>query len=217
MLTRGGNTARLVAKYRPIVPVLAVAVPVLTTDALTWACSNEAPARQCLVTRGLLPLLAEGSARATDSGAFLFFLIVVRSFFFPYCSVLLFFLIVVRSFFFFLLFGPFFSYCCSVLFFRAFGFCAISSLSFGLSSRRAFDASRRSDGLLPCSTRLGARPAHFLPTPLLPKLEKTKDTTDEILAAALRVAAERRYIARGDCVVALHRMGAASVVKIIDV
>jgi pyruvate kinase len=110
VLTRGGSTARLVAKYRPIVPVLTVAVPVLTTDALTWACSNEAPARQCLVTRGLLPLLAEGSARATDS-----------------------------------------------------------------------------------------------------------DTTDEILAAALRVAAERRYIARGDCVVALHRMGAASVVKIIDV
>lgn len=30
-------------------------------------CTGEAPARQCLVTRGLLPLLAEGSARATDS------------------------------------------------------------------------------------------------------------------------------------------------------
>jgi hypothetical protein len=29
--------------------------------------AGEAPARQCLVTRGLLPLLAEGSARATDS------------------------------------------------------------------------------------------------------------------------------------------------------
>ena len=29
--------------------------------------TGEAPARQCLVTRGLLPLLAEGSARATDS------------------------------------------------------------------------------------------------------------------------------------------------------
>jgi pyruvate kinase len=67
VLTRGGATARLVAKYRPLVPVLTVAVPVLTTDSLTWTCSNEAPARQCLVTRGLLPLLAEGSARATDS------------------------------------------------------------------------------------------------------------------------------------------------------
>lgn len=67
VLTRGGSTARLVAKYRPSIPVLTVAVPVLTTDALTWTCSGEAPARQCLMTRGLLPLLAEGSARATDT------------------------------------------------------------------------------------------------------------------------------------------------------
>ena len=47
--------------------MLTVAVPVLTTDSLTWTCSGEAPARQCLITRGLLPLLAEGSARATDT------------------------------------------------------------------------------------------------------------------------------------------------------
>ena len=67
VLTRGGSTARLVAKYRPSIPVLTVAVPVLTTDALTWTCSGESPARQCLITRGLIPLLAEGSARATDS------------------------------------------------------------------------------------------------------------------------------------------------------
>ncbi len=53
----------LCAEYRPLVPVLTVAVPVLTTDSLTWACSGESPARQCLVTRGLIPLLAEGSAR----------------------------------------------------------------------------------------------------------------------------------------------------------
>jgi pyruvate kinase len=39
VLTRGGSTARLVAKYRPLVPVLTVAVPVLTTDSLTWTCS----------------------------------------------------------------------------------------------------------------------------------------------------------------------------------
>ena len=47
--------------------VLTVAVPVLTTDSLTWSCSGEAPARQCLVTRGLMPMLSEGSARATDA------------------------------------------------------------------------------------------------------------------------------------------------------
>lgn len=66
VLTRGGSTARLVAKYRPSIPVLTVAVPVLTTDSLTWTCSGEGPARQCLVTRGLLPMLSEGAARATD-------------------------------------------------------------------------------------------------------------------------------------------------------
>lgn len=67
VLTRGGSTARLVAKYRPPIPVLTVAVPLLSTDMLTWTCSGEGPARQSLLTRGLIPLLAEGSARATDT------------------------------------------------------------------------------------------------------------------------------------------------------
>ena len=110
VLTRGGSTARLVAKYRPLVPVLTVAVPVLTTDSLTWTCSNEAPARQCLVTRGLIPLLAEGSARATDT-----------------------------------------------------------------------------------------------------------DTTDEILAAAVEHAKRLGYCVKGDSLVALHRIGNASVIKIVDI
>jgi len=110
VLTRGGSTGRLVAKYRPLVPVLTVAVPVLTTDSLTWTCSNEAPARQCLITRGLIPLLAEGSARATDT-----------------------------------------------------------------------------------------------------------DTTDEILAAAIEHAKRARYCAKGDSIVALHRIGNASVIKIVDI
>ena len=67
VLTRGGSTARLVAKYRPAVPVLTVFVPTLTTDSLAWQCSGENPARQANLTRGLIPLLAEGSARATDT------------------------------------------------------------------------------------------------------------------------------------------------------
>ena len=67
VLTHGGSTARLVAKYRPAVPVLTVFVPTLTTDSLTWTCSGENPARQANLTRGLIPLLAEGSARATDT------------------------------------------------------------------------------------------------------------------------------------------------------
>lgn len=110
VLTRGGSTARLVAKYRPSIPVLTVAVPVLTTDALTWTCSGEAPARQCLMTRGLLPLLAEGSARATDT-----------------------------------------------------------------------------------------------------------DTTDEILASSIEYAKQQKFLVRGDCIVALHRIGNASVIKIVDI
>ncbi|GJP47630.1 hypothetical protein CLOM_g6810 [Closterium sp. NIES-68] len=67
VLTRGGSTAKLVAKYRPPMPILSVAVPVMTSDDLTWSISDESPARHALVCRGLVPLLAEGAARATDS------------------------------------------------------------------------------------------------------------------------------------------------------
>ncbi|EXB96338.1 Pyruvate kinase, cytosolic isozyme [Morus notabilis] len=67
VMTRGGTTAKLVAKYRPAVPILSVVVPVLTTDSFDWTCSDETPARHSLIYRGLLPLLAEGSAKATDA------------------------------------------------------------------------------------------------------------------------------------------------------
>eukprot|EP00892_Ulva_mutabilis_P007097 jgi/Ulvmu1/475/UM001_0483.1 len=110
VLTRGGSTARLVAKYRPSIPVLTVAVPVLTIDNLEWKCSGEMPARQCLVMRGLVPLLAEGSGRASDT-----------------------------------------------------------------------------------------------------------DTTDDILASAIEYAKMQSYLVAADTVVALHRIGNASVIKLIDV
>ncbi|CAL9115420.1 unnamed protein product [Musa textilis] len=67
VLTRGGTTAKLVAKYRPRVPILSVVVPVLTTHSFDWTVSDESPARHSLIYRGLVPLLAEGSAKATDS------------------------------------------------------------------------------------------------------------------------------------------------------
>jgi pyruvate kinase len=68
VLTRGGTVARLVMKYRPSCPVLTVAVPSLTTtDGTAWTCSGAAPARHSLIMRGLFPVLASGSARATDS------------------------------------------------------------------------------------------------------------------------------------------------------
>ncbi|ONK79729.1 uncharacterized protein A4U43_C01F9470 [Asparagus officinalis] len=67
VLTRGGTTAKLVAKYRPSVPILSVVVPVLTTDFFDWSVSDESPSRHSLIYRGLIPLLAEGSAKATDA------------------------------------------------------------------------------------------------------------------------------------------------------
>ena len=67
VLTRGGTTAKLVAKYRPAVPILSVVVPVFTNDTFNWSCSDESPARHSLIYRGLILVLAEGSAKATDN------------------------------------------------------------------------------------------------------------------------------------------------------
>ncbi|CAA7025378.1 unnamed protein product [Microthlaspi erraticum] len=65
VLTRGGSTARLVAKYRPGIPILSVVVPEITTDSFDWLCSDESPARHSLIFRGLVPVLYAGSARAS--------------------------------------------------------------------------------------------------------------------------------------------------------
>ncbi|XP_044482222.1 pyruvate kinase, cytosolic isozyme-like [Mangifera indica] len=67
VLTRGGSTAKLVAKYRPGMPILSVVVPKIKTDSFDWSCSNEAPARHSLIFRGLVPVLYAGSARASHS------------------------------------------------------------------------------------------------------------------------------------------------------
>lgn len=66
VLTRGGSTAKLVAKYRPGMPILSVVVPEIKTDSFDWSCSDEAPARHSLIFRGLVPVLCEGSARASN-------------------------------------------------------------------------------------------------------------------------------------------------------
>ncbi|GAB4856147.1 hypothetical protein Ancab_024788 [Ancistrocladus abbreviatus] len=67
VLTRGGSTAKLVAKYRPGMPILSVVVPEIKTDTLEWSCSDEAPARHSLIFRGLVPVLCAGSARASHA------------------------------------------------------------------------------------------------------------------------------------------------------
>ena len=43
------------------------------------------------------------------------------------------------------------------------------------------------------------------------------DTTDEILHAAIDHAKAAGYCASGECVVALHRIGNASVIKIVNI
>ncbi|KAF2303967.1 hypothetical protein GH714_025405 [Hevea brasiliensis] len=67
VLTRGGSTAKLVAKYRPGMPILSVVVPEIKTDSFDWSCSDEAPARHSLIFRGLVPVLYAGSARASHA------------------------------------------------------------------------------------------------------------------------------------------------------
>ncbi|XP_010923031.1 pyruvate kinase, cytosolic isozyme-like [Elaeis guineensis] len=67
VLTRGGSTAKLVAKYRPPMPILSVVVPEIKTDSFDWFCSDEAPARHSLIFRGLIPLLSAGTAKASHS------------------------------------------------------------------------------------------------------------------------------------------------------
>ena len=61
VLTRGGTTSKLVAKYRPSMPILSLVVPEITTDSFEWFCSQEAPARHSLIYRGLIPVLGTGS------------------------------------------------------------------------------------------------------------------------------------------------------------
>eukprot|EP00877_Chromochloris_zofingiensis_P009758 jgi/Chrzof1/5035/Cz15g09100.t1_PYK1[v5.2] len=56
--THTGRTAHLVAKYRPPMPILTLVVPRLVSDALHWKLEGRHNARQCLLTRGLLPMLA---------------------------------------------------------------------------------------------------------------------------------------------------------------
>ncbi|KAJ4970315.1 hypothetical protein NE237_003414 [Protea cynaroides] len=67
VLTRGGSTAKLVAKYRPAIPILSVVVPEIKTDSFDWTVSEETPARHSLIFRGLVPVLTAGSARASDA------------------------------------------------------------------------------------------------------------------------------------------------------
>ncbi|XP_068649072.1 pyruvate kinase 2, cytosolic-like [Aristolochia californica] len=56
--TSTGRAARLVAKYRPMIPVLAVVIPHLKGNSLKWSFAGISQARHCLAVRGLWPILA---------------------------------------------------------------------------------------------------------------------------------------------------------------
>ncbi|URE42743.1 Pyruvate kinase [Musa troglodytarum] len=67
--TSSGRAARLIAKYRPTMPVLSVVIPRLKTNQLRWSFSGAFEARQSLIVRGLFPMLADPRHPAESTGA----------------------------------------------------------------------------------------------------------------------------------------------------
>ncbi|TYI07596.1 hypothetical protein ES332_A10G238800v1 [Gossypium tomentosum] len=57
--TSSGRACRLIAKYRPTMPVISVVIPRLKTNQLRWTFSGAFEARQSLIVRGLFPMLAD--------------------------------------------------------------------------------------------------------------------------------------------------------------
>jgi pyruvate kinase len=68
VFTHTGMTAALVAKYKPPVPVMALVVPTLKSDGLTWQLEGRGYARQTLLTRGTMPHLCAPNASGEQVG-----------------------------------------------------------------------------------------------------------------------------------------------------
>lgn len=58
VFTSSGGAARLVAKYRPTMPVFAVVSPLPRTKSLKWPFTSSSQVRQLLCVRGVYPFLA---------------------------------------------------------------------------------------------------------------------------------------------------------------
>ncbi|KAG6410081.1 hypothetical protein SASPL_128129 [Salvia splendens] len=56
---RAAIKCRLLAKYRPTMPVISVVVPRVKTNQLRWTFTGAFEARQSLIVRGLFPMLAD--------------------------------------------------------------------------------------------------------------------------------------------------------------
>eukprot|EP00252_Welwitschia_mirabilis_P010002 TRINITY_DN2301_c0_g1_i1.p1 TRINITY_DN2301_c0_g1~~TRINITY_DN2301_c0_g1_i1.p1 ORF type:complete len:528 (+),score=104.18 TRINITY_DN2301_c0_g1_i1:113-1696(+) len=69
VFTTTGRAARLIAKYRPTMPVLAVVIPRLTTNSLKWHFTGAFQARQSLAVRGIFPMLADPRHAAESTSA----------------------------------------------------------------------------------------------------------------------------------------------------
>ncbi|KAK6136153.1 hypothetical protein DH2020_030126 [Rehmannia glutinosa] len=67
--TSSGRAARLIAKYRPTMPVISVVIPRLKSNQLHWTFSGAFVARQSLIVRGLFPMLADPRHPADSTSA----------------------------------------------------------------------------------------------------------------------------------------------------
>ncbi|OIW05122.1 hypothetical protein TanjilG_02595 [Lupinus angustifolius] len=67
--TSSGRAARLIAKYRPTMPVLSVVIPRIVTNQLKWSFIGAFEARQSLIVRGLFPMLADPRHPAESTSA----------------------------------------------------------------------------------------------------------------------------------------------------
>ncbi|KAL8142983.1 hypothetical protein V2J09_016015 [Rumex salicifolius] len=67
VFTSSGRAARLIAKYRPSVPVLAIVIPRLNSSSLKWSVTSSLQATQLLSVRGVLPILASPEIFSTGA------------------------------------------------------------------------------------------------------------------------------------------------------
>ncbi|PIA43435.1 hypothetical protein AQUCO_01900077v1 [Aquilegia coerulea] len=69
VFTSTGRAARLIAKYRPTMPIISVVIPRLKTDQIRWSFTGAFEARQSFIVRGLFPMLADPRHPADSTSA----------------------------------------------------------------------------------------------------------------------------------------------------
>ncbi|KAJ6432969.1 PYRUVATE KINASE [Salix viminalis] len=67
--TSTGRAARLIAKYKPIMPVISVVIPRLKNNQLRWTFTGAFEARQSLIVWGLFPMLADSRHQADSTNS----------------------------------------------------------------------------------------------------------------------------------------------------